>query len=249
MRSPTGLLCRGLGLAQFLLLGHALTAAARCSGSKGSVRRSTRYGSLEATFAKWNNQKVKRDNPAEGRVSFRPLWNMFNEKSARDQDTAEFLHELQTRFYTETTRYLRSLGFKGVITPSNWITASPEVLTPLEKLCYTTGDFIDRHGYFGCNHKGPNAEWSVRNGHTYSDRSALRFDPEVPGQPRQFSHPVMDPHYNGLPSMISETTFCRPNRYRSEAPLYYAAFGALQHSDASEIRLRPKTLYYYVAKP
>ena len=41
----------------------------------------------------------------------------------------------------------------------------------------------------------------------------------------------MDPHYNGLPSMISETTWCRPNRFRGEAPLYYAAYGALQHSD------------------
>ena len=34
----------------------------------------------------------------------------------------------------------------------------------------------------------------------------------------------MDPHYDGKPSMISETTFNRPNRYRSEAPLYYAAY-------------------------
>jgi hypothetical protein len=32
--------------------------------------------------------------------------------------------------------------------------------------------------------------------------------------------------------MISETTFCRPNRYRSEAPLFYAAYGALQDTDA-----------------
>jgi hypothetical protein len=41
----------------------------------------------------------------------------------------------------------------------------------------------------------------------------------------------MDVHYNGMPSMISETTWCRPNRFRSEAPLYYAAYGALQHTD------------------
>jgi hypothetical protein len=41
----------------------------------------------------------------------------------------------------------------------------------------------------------------------------------------------MDPHYDGKPSMISETTWCRPNRFRSEAPLYLAAYGALQHSD------------------
>ncbi len=42
----------------------------------------------------------------------------------------------------------------------------------------------------------------------------------------------MDPSYDGKPSMISETTWNRPNRYRSEAPLFYAAYGALQDSDA-----------------
>ena len=41
----------------------------------------------------------------------------------------------------------------------------------------------------------------------------------------------MDPSYDDKPSMISETTFCRPNRYRSEAPLFYAVYGALQGSD------------------
>ena len=119
-----------------------------------------------------------------------------------------------------------------MITASNWITASPEVLGPLEKFTYTTGDFIDRHGYFGCRNKGEAAEWSIRDGHTFVDRSALRFDSEEPGKPRAFVHPAMDPSYDGKPSMISETTWNRPNRYRSEAPLYYAAYGALQDSDA-----------------
>jgi hypothetical protein len=191
-----------------------------------------KYGSLEAALAKWSGLKVKRDAPAEGRIGFRPLWNMFNEKTARDQDTAQFLLEVQTRFYSETYAFLRKLGFKGPITASNWATASPEVFGPLEKLSYTCGDFIDRHGYIGCNHKGENAEWSLRNGHTYTERSALRFDAEQPGKPRQFVHPAMDVHYDGKPSMISETTWERPNRFRSEAPLYLAAYGALQHSDA-----------------
>ena len=190
-----------------------------------------KHGSLDAAFAAWKGQKVKRDAPAEGRAAFRPLWNMFSEKSARDQDTAAFLYETQTKFYQDTIAFLRQLGFKGLITPSNWSTASPEVFGPLETLSYTAGDFIDRHGYFECNHKGDNAAWSVRNGHTYSDRSALRFDAPDPTKPRQFVHPVMDPHYDRKPSMISETTFCRPNRYRSEAPLYFAAYGALQDSD------------------
>lgn len=191
-----------------------------------------RHGSVAAALESWKGLAVKRDAPTEGRVGFRPLWNMFSERTARDQETAVFLMETQTRFFSNTVAYLRELGFKGPITAGNWQTASPEILGPLERLSYTAGDFLDRHGYFSCNHKGPNSEWSIRPGQTYSDRSALRFDPEKPGGARLFVHPVMDPHYQGMPSMISETTFTRPNRYRSEAPLYYAAYGALQASDA-----------------
>jgi len=191
-----------------------------------------RYGTLDAAIQRWKGVKVPRDNPAEGRMGFRPLWNMFNEKTPRDKDTARFLLESQRAFYAETCKFLRGLGFKGVITCSNWATASPQLFGPLEKYSYTVGDFLDRHGYFGCNHKGQFAEWSVRDGHTYSDRSALRFEAEQPGKPKQFVHPAMDPHYDGKPSMISETTFTRPNRYRSEAPLYYALYGSLQDTDA-----------------
>ncbi|MES2660184.1 MAG: hypothetical protein V4689_16290 [Verrucomicrobiota bacterium] len=191
-----------------------------------------RNGSLEKAVAAWKSEPLKRDALAEGRIAFRPLWNIFTDRTPRDRETAEFLLEVQTRFYTETRAFLKKLGFKGPITASNWATASPEILGPLEKLSYTTGDFIDHHGYFENNHKGDQAEWSVREGHTWSDRSALRFDPEAPGKPKQFFHPAMDPHYDGLPSMISETTWCRPNRFRGEAPLYYAAYGALQHTNA-----------------
>lgn len=191
-----------------------------------------RYGSLDAALARWNGQKTPRDNPGEGRVGFRPLWNMFSERGQRDKDTVRFLFESQRTFYQKTYEFLRRTGFRGVITASNWATASPQYFGPLEKMSYTVGDFVDRHGYFACNHKGDQAAWSVREGHTYSDRSALRFEPEEPGKPMVFVHPVMDPSYDGKPSMISETTFNRPNRYRSEAPLFYAAYGALQDSDA-----------------
>lgn len=191
-----------------------------------------KHGSLDAALAKWNGQKAKRDNFAEGRAGFRPLYNIFSEKSARDRDTAQFLFELQRKFYADTYAFLRSLGFNGVITASNWATASPEVFGPLERWSYTATDFIDRHGYFGVTHKGDNAEWSIRNGHTYNDRSALRFEASTPGKPKQFNHPAMDVTYDNKPSMISETTWNRPNRFRSEAPIYFAAYGALQGSDA-----------------
>lgn len=190
-----------------------------------------KYGSLEKALTAWKDQKVPRDALAEGRLGFRPLWNIAHDRTARDQDTARFLVEVQKRFYDESTRYLRDLGFKGLITASNWVTASPEILGPLEKYSYTSGDFIDRHGYFGCKNEGQFSEWSLRDGHTYVDRSALKFENEEPGKPAAFVHPAMDPHYDDKPSMISETTWNRPNRHRGEAPLYLAAYGALQDSD------------------
>lgn len=191
-----------------------------------------KYGSVEQTLKSWNGLADKRDNLQEGRLGFRPLYSIANDRTARDKDTARFLLESQRRFYTETIAFLRELGFKGVITTSNWATANPQVLGPIEKYSYTVGDFIDRHGYFGCKNQGASSEWSIRDGHSYVDRSALKFDPEEPGKPKIFTHPMMDISYDNKPSMISETTWNRPNRYRSEAPLYFAAYGALQDSDA-----------------
>jgi len=189
-----------------------------------------RHGSVDAAVEAWGGMTLPRDGG--GRLGFRPLWNLVHERRPRDRDTAAFLLETQRGFYEDTTRWLRDRGFRGMATASNWHTADAAILGPLEKYSYTPGDFIDRHGYFGCGHEGDQAAWSLREGHLYRDRSALRFDPEKPGDGRSFSNPVMDPCYNGMPSMISETTFNRPNRHRTEAPWVYAAYGALQGSDA-----------------
>lgn len=191
-----------------------------------------KYGSLDKAFADWGDAKLPRDQLSEGRVAFRPLWNISHDKTVRDKDTAAFLAQKQRGFYESTYQYMRKLGFKGMITCSNWATADPQVLGPIEKYTYTVGDFIDRHGYFGCQNKGDAAEWSIREGHTYVDRSALRFESESNDSKKMFVHPGMDPSYDDKPSMISETTWNRPNRYRGEAPLYFASYGALQDSDA-----------------
>ena len=184
-----------------------------------------KYGSIEAALRSWGRQGEMKGRPEQGRVAFRTLWNIANERMPRDKDAARFLAEDQRTFYQESAKALRDMGFQGAICASNWVTADPRVLGPLERYTYNTCDFIDRHGYFGCDSKGESAEWSIRDGHTFADRSALRFDPEEPGKPKAFNHPAMDLGYDGKPSMISETTWSRPNRYRSEAPLYYAAYG------------------------
>lgn len=188
-----------------------------------------KHGSVEKAQAAW---KLPHPHDSKDRLGFRPLYQIFTDKTARDRDTATFLLETQRDFYEANTKWLRAQGFKGLVTASNWTTANNDILGPLEKYSYTPGDFIDRHGYFSCQQKGEAAEWSIRDGHTYRDRSALRFEPEEAGKPLDFSHPAVDPMFNGMPSMISETTWNRPNRYRGEAPLFYAAYGALQGSDA-----------------
>ncbi|MEM7262081.1 MAG: hypothetical protein AAF488_08825 [Planctomycetota bacterium] len=191
-----------------------------------------RYQTLDRALRQWGGGQLDRDRPGEGQLAFRPLWNIAHERTARDLDTVRFLVEQQRGFYESTIAFLRELGFGGLVTASNWHTADAKRFGPLERYSYTVGDFIDRHGYFGCQHQGEHAAWSIRPGHTYVDRSALRFDPEKPGQARDFRHPSMDLEVDGMPSMISETSWNRPNRYRSEAPLFYATYGALQDSDA-----------------
>ena len=189
-----------------------------------------KYQMLDGALLAWNSAPLPRDVRAEGRMAFQPIWNMFNQQTARDKDAAAFLTEFQKAFYQSQHDFLRRLGFKGVITTSGWTTASPQYLGPLDKYTNTAGDYIDRHGYFAGARHGENEGWALTNGQVYSDRSALRFDGSEPGKPKDFSNPVIDPHYDGKPSMTSETSFDRPNRYRSEAPLYDACYGALQNS-------------------
>ena len=191
-----------------------------------------RYGSVEEAYTAWNGQRMRKDTPDGGRLDFRSLYNMFSDRTPRDQDTARFLAETQRDFYQRQVAFLKGLGFKGLITASNWHTANDRIFKPLELWSYLPGDFIDRHGYFGTFKKGTNVSWSIRAGHTYADRSAFRFESREPGGPRDFSHPVADVKVNGMPSMISETTWTRPNRYRTEAPLFYAAYASLQDSDS-----------------
>ena len=189
-----------------------------------------KYGSLEVAASHWKNLRHPRDNPAEGRMGFRNMWSVFHERAQRDKDGIAFLTELQRDFDQRQIDFLRKTGFKGVICTSGWTTASPEYLGPVDKYTNTIADYVDRHGYFEPHRKGQNAGWALMNSQTYADRSALRFDPAEPGKPKLFANPVMDPHYDDKPSFISETSIERPNRYRSEAPLYYACYGALQDS-------------------
>ena len=104
-----------------------------------------RHGSLANALSAWGGISHSRDDFANGRVGFRDLWTIFNNKTKRDRETAEFLTWHQKKFYDETADWLRNtIGFQGMIAGSNWKTASSQILDPLDKYSNASLDFLDR---------------------------------------------------------------------------------------------------------
>lgn len=187
-----------------------------------------KYGSLDETLKAWKGRKHKRDDFSQRRVGFVHLWEIFNQRDKRCQDTAEFLAKHQRDFFDAMVKFIKGeLGYKGLVVCSNWITADERTLGPLDKWSNLVGDFMDRHGYFGGPHKGERAGWAISVGDLYSDRTALT----LPQREKSFSLPVMDICYSGKPSIISEVNWTPPNRFRAEFPILCASYGALQGSD------------------
>ena len=191
-----------------------------------------KHGSVDAAIASWGGAHDAAEVP--------PVWRLFNVRDAYSRDAAAFLTELQRGFYEDATAYLKDdLGFGGVVSASNWITADARHLEPLEKLSYLATDLTDRHGYYEPAAEGDGAGYSVREGHTYADRSAARFDrsnPNERGEGPAYSHPLMNAIYGDdagpKPSIMSEFDWVQPNRFRAEMPLIAAAYSRLQGLDA-----------------
>ncbi len=184
-----------------------------------------KYGSLGAAFAAWGGERIRGDDEGAGRAGFMALWDMFNRRDKRAQDTAEFLATHQRAFFAQMRDYLkRDLGYKGLVQASNWITADARILGPLDKWSNAVCDYMDRHGYFGGPHEGERAGWSLNEGDLYDDACALT---EV----AKGSLPLMDVIYNGLPSIISEVNWTPPNRFRADFPFLFATYGVLQGTD------------------
>lgn len=191
-----------------------------------------KYQNLGEAFKAWGGSSYRGDNRDEGRVGFMPLWEIFNKKDRRAQDTALFLASHQRRFYDEIYNYLKKdLGYKATVSASNWVTADGRTLGPLDKWSNAGADFIDRHGYFGGRHEGERASYALSKGDRFADRSALLFEPDKPGDSPNYSLPLWDIQYEGKPSTISEVNWPPPNRYRADFPFLAATYGVLQGSD------------------
>lgn len=196
---------------------------------------SDRYGSLEKARRVWQDSPAHdRDAWEEGRLGIVGHWDMKTRGSVRDFDQIRFFFETQKQTYDAKAAHLRSLGFEGLITAGNWITTDDQKFDALERMTYMVGDFVDHHhAYYNGHHSGPDSAWALRDEHLYSDRSLLRLDPKDLAEPgRDYEIPFTKPTWNGKPTMVSETSWLRPNRFRTEAVPLYATYGAMHGLDA-----------------
>ena len=172
---------------------------------------------LERRYREWVSREA-----GGTRAGLAPAWKMAREGAGSRQ--ARFLAGLQTAFYRDTmARARKELGLRSLLSASNWKTANPKTLGPLERASYQTGDLLDRHHYFGPKVQGRAASYAVARGQRYQDRSLL-LEPKI--IERAF-RPI-----RGYPQAISELGWPSPNRFQLEAPMIIATSASLAGIDA-----------------
>ncbi len=189
-----------------------------------------KYGSIQKAIEAWGGVREKSDDPGAGRMEMYSAWEMTRDgikaranKKKRISDQVQFLAENMRGFYEKAAGYFRqTCRYSGLVSCSNWHVTDASLLDALERYCYTAGDVIDHHGYFDHGHKGDNAGWSVRSGHTFKSVSALRLEE---------ANPLPYVETDGYPHIISEIGWPAPNMYRSEFTFLTSCYGSLQGLD------------------
>lgn len=154
---------------------------------------------LDALFAAWC-QEHGQAHPGPG----------FPQHVGRKHPGAwAFAADTERRYYREMEQCVRSLGYRGLLTGTNW-QAQPANLAN----CAALG-FVDRHFYW--DH--PSGGWSPKDKfHNRPHAGSLAMFAEIAGQ-----------RVAGVPYVITEWNFCWANEWLLEGPLQMAAFGSYQN--------------------
>jgi hypothetical protein len=146
-----------------------------------------------------------------------------NKKRASDQ--LQFMVEWQKAFYENMIKDLKKkLGFKNLITCSNWQTADPKTLGVLELYTYTPGDAVCRNVYYSVKYDPkPKRFYAVDIDDTYIEASALNS--------KGIPSPLTVGHIDSHPYMITENNWTRPSRFRAEWPFLVAGYGSMMGVD------------------
>jgi len=190
-----------------------------------------KYGSIDKAIDAWGGVREADDAPEAGCMELYGAWEMTTDgmksnprRTKRVGDQVQFLTENMHSFYKQAADFFREkCGYEGLVSCSNWHVADACMLDALERYCYTAGDVIDHHGYYGGeSHEGEGASWSVRPGHTFNSQSAIHL---------KKPNPLPYVETDGYPHIISEIGWPMPNMYRAECAFLTAAYGSLQGLD------------------
>lgn len=180
-----------------------------------------KYGHLEAAFAHWGEPR-EGDDPEGGTAGMLDAWALTStapkHTRKRAADQIELLTQAQYDLYAEMKRSFRKMGIRKMVAGSNWKTADPSNLGPLEHYSYTATDMINKNEYFSPKKVENPRYYQVEPGDAFVPITAVSA-PEAAGA-------LMAAKPADWPYMVTENNWDEPNIYRTEWPFFVATYGA-----------------------
>jgi len=178
-----------------------------------------RYDTRAALQTAWGSKNGLADNeyPSDNTVAL-PGWTERNRNYSRNRraDSAEFLSEVQEKYYKRRTEHLRSLGVKCLVSgATGWANNGVERTNFYSQL---GSDFIDSHQYVSNTQGTVYAENQVRSD---SPSSVMSLTYNLVNR-------VAIRNVYGMPHTVSEWNDYAPNLYRGQSFLMMSAYSALQ---------------------
>lgn len=192
-------------------------------GKKYGVWLKRKYGSLDAAFSAWQNDRLPGDAPAAGVLDFHNIWEMTQKRTGgrarRLDDQLAFWAQTMYDFNKQMAAFLRDeLGCKQLINAGNWKTADTIRLNDAERWSYTANEVLAVNHYFDSIHVGRNNGWAIENEDQFTNRSALT-DPK--------SLPINLKQVRGYPMLVTESAWVMPNGYAAEGPFLISVYQSL----------------------
>ena len=184
----------------------------------------TIYKNRKNLASSWKEELKPEEDPEKGtvkRARFEIRWddwlkNVFSKDGQkRQRDTKKFYFELQKAHYEEMKNFLRSIGFKGLITGSNhWERFDADILSN----CI---DHIDRHSYY--DHPDTSRGWGLTE-IRFQNKSVLKDEKNNIAE-------LASSRVSNLPFIVTEWNIPLNNEYRTAGPVMMAAYSTFQDWD------------------
>ena len=189
----------------------------------------TKYGSLDKAQASWGaKSSLKGDSFSAGIIDFYGMWNVTQKRGniKRIADQLEFYGKTMYKFNKMMGECFKSLGCKQLVNAGNWKTADQVKLLDVERWSYTANDIVGANKYYGPVHVNPKeghkAGYMIAKNDYFSNKSVM-------STPR--SLPVNFKHVAGYPTIISESCWVGPMKYRAEGSFLVSAYSSLSGFD------------------